>query len=152
MTVVTWKFDESTNKKLDWDKSDPREFADIAIDYKITPEAVSWLSDERNVMGENNVANEKQTNTGCQLSMLKANATFIRATVYCRKDYMDSPAGYYALAMSRQCAQSIDEDKLRAIAMEAMRQLDVIAKQMGRAKACNWVDGVEKEVLRSVTK
>jgi hypothetical protein len=146
MTVVTWKFDQTTNGKVVWENFDPRDFARIAIDYKITPEAMSWLSDEPS-MAEKKSSDDQKI---CQPDMLKANAVFIRATTYCSKNYMDSPAGYYALAMSRQCAQSMDEEKLKAITMDAMKQLDGLARQRGRVGACRWVQDVERNVLRKV--
>jgi hypothetical protein len=34
MTVVTWKFDQNTNEKVVWDDIDPRDFGQIAVDYK----------------------------------------------------------------------------------------------------------------------
>jgi hypothetical protein len=40
----------------------------------------------------------------CDEKFVKANAIFIRATVHCKRNYMDSPAGYYALAMTKQCS------------------------------------------------
>jgi len=43
----------------------------------------------------------------CQDVFVRANSIFIRATVECKRDYMDTSAGYYALAMTRQCARSI---------------------------------------------
>lgn len=150
LIVAMWKFDQSTNKKVDWDKIDPRNFAKIAIDYKVTPEAMSWLSDEPSMAGGSNKKDQRGEGN-CQLDMLKANAIFIRAVTYCAKNYMDSPAGYYALAVSKQCAQSLDEDKLEAIATDAMRQLDTVVKQKGRTQACHWVERIEKEVRRSVT-
>ncbi|WP_156898202.1 hypothetical protein [Methylocapsa acidiphila] len=146
MTVVTWKFDQTTNGKVVWENFDPRDFARIAIDYKITPEAMSWLSDEPS-MAEKKSSDDQKI---CQPDMLKANAVFIRATTYCSKNYMDSPAGYYALAMSRQCAKSMGEETLKAITTDAMKQLDGLARQRGRVGACRWVQDVERNVLRKV--
>jgi hypothetical protein len=148
MTVATWRFDQNANEKVNWAKIDPRNFADIAVDYKITADAMSWLSDEPSLARKDD---NSSSPVACQLDLLRANAIFIRATTYCAKDYMDTPAGYYALAMSRQCAQTMEEDKIKAFAKEAMLQLDAIAKRSGRAGACRWVNDVEKEVLRAVT-
>ena len=81
----------------------------------------------------------------CDESFLKANAIFVRATVLCGKNYMDSPAGYYALAMSRKCNE-LGEDKLASIFTNAMLEFDSIMKKKGKRRACLWADEVEKSV------
>lgn len=146
IVAVTWKFDQRINSKVNWDKIDPREFAGLAIDFQISADAKTWMSDEPSMSGASSSADQ----VSCQVAMLRANAIFIRATTHCAKNYMDSPAGYYALAVSRQCA-GFGEDKVKAVAMRAMEELDAVVKKKGRAAGCRWVDAVEKDVLRSVT-
>ncbi|NTF59420.1 hypothetical protein G6L12_31395 [Agrobacterium rhizogenes] len=146
LTAVTWRFDESTSKKMVWEKFDARNFADVAIDYKVNPDAVSWLSDEPGMSDEKSGATEPT----CQLDMLNANAAFIRATTYCKKDYIDTPAGVYALSMSRQCAQSMNDAQIKDAFMKTANQIDNIAKKKGRSAVCNWMDGLEREVKRQI--
>jgi bacterioferritin-associated ferredoxin len=86
----------------------------------------------------------------CQESILKANAIFIRATTHCKKNYMDTPAGYYALAMSRQCTQ-LGESRIRELAKTAMLELDQLAKEKGAKAACASVGNLEKTILKHVT-
>jgi hypothetical protein len=81
----------------------------------------------------------------CDESYLKANAIFIRATVACGKNYMDSQAGYYALAMSKKC-NDLSERKLNSIIMNAMKEFDKVSKTKGKKSACRWADELEKTV------
>ena len=81
----------------------------------------------------------------CDLRFLRANAIFIRAAAHCPRDYMDSRAGFYALAKSRRCV-SLGEDKVKSVAMSAMEELDAVVSQQGKAAACRWVDAVEKDI------
>jgi len=85
-------------------------------------------------------------NGNCDEEFLKANAVFTRAMAYCKRDYLDSPAGYYALNKSRECSD-IAEVKLRSIAMAAFKEFDNVRKQHGVKAACEWVDGIERSVL-----
>jgi hypothetical protein len=87
----------------------------------------------------------------CDETFLKANAIFIRATVHCQKNYMDTPAGYYALAMSRQCT-GLGESRIRVISKNAMLALDQIAKHRGANAACAWVDNLEAAIVKDVTR
>ncbi len=147
--AITWAFTLSLAKSIAWENFDPRNFQEVAINYKLSPEMSDWLSDEPD-MAANKGASDKNM-LSCDPKYLKANATFIRATVHCKRDYMDTPAGFYALAMSRQCA-AMPEAELRAIAKAAMVELDDIAKRKGKAAACKWVDDLEKEIVRDVVK
>jgi hypothetical protein len=144
--ALTWKFSQVQNEKVNWDKIDPRDFGEIAIDLKASPDAMAWMSDEP---GMEDKKNSSDASGACDSGMLRANAIFIRATTYCRKNYMDSPAGYYALAMSRQC-KNLAENELKAISLEAMKKVDAAARRYGRAGACRFVDEVEQQVLRAV--
>ena len=85
IVAATWKFDQNTNEKVNWDKIDPRDFAEIAVDFKISPAAMSWVSDEPSMIGNR----DSKAHSDCQMEMLKANAIFIRAITYCSKNYMD---------------------------------------------------------------
>jgi hypothetical protein len=143
LTAVAWKFSRERAKQIVWEKFDPRNFAEVAIDYKITSDAANWISDEPNMAG-----GQSGTSAQCPMPFLRANAIFIRATTYCAKNYMDSRAGYYALAAARQCI-SLGEARMMASAKEAMQELDRLAKQRGKVAACRWVDEVEREVLRA---
>jgi hypothetical protein len=87
----------------------------------------------------------------CDEAFIRANAIFIHATVECKRDYMDTPAGYYALAMSRQCGE-LGEAKLMSIAKESMLQFDEIKHQKGKNAACAWADNLEKAIVRDVSK
>lgn len=146
MALLTWRFDQSVNAKVNWDKIDPRAFGEVALDYKISSDAMQWMSDEPSL------GQPKQPKlNSCDPSMLRANAIFIRATTHCtRKNYMDSPAGYYALAISRQCA-SLGEEQLKSATKAAMMELDDVVRRKGRGEGCRWVDAVERDVLRAVT-
>jgi len=144
--AVTWKFDETQNAKTNWEKADMRYFNEIAIDYKISTEMTAWTADEPSLSPQN----KNSAPQDCDVAMLRANAIFVRATNYCKKNYMDSPAGYYALAMTKQCAP-LGEQKLLATFREGMKELDALAKQQGRSAACKFVDDVEKQVVLSAT-
>ena len=85
----------------------------------------------------------------CEKHLIEANATFIRATVHCKRNYMDTPAGYYALAMSKQC-NHLSEGEFLAIAKTAMLRLDEMVKQKGRAAACKFVDKLEKSLIKDL--
>jgi hypothetical protein len=143
--ALTWKFTQEQNDKINWDKIDPRNFSDVAIDLKVSPEAMAWISDEP---GMDDQLSSKTT-AGCDLNMLRANAIFMRATTYCTKDYLDSRAGYYALAMARQC-KNIDEKGLNGIFLEMAEKVDAVANKYGRAAACRFVDRVEEDVLHAI--
>lgn len=86
----------------------------------------------------------------CNLDYVKANAIFIHATVECSKNYMDSPAGYYALAMARQCA-ALGESKFMPIAKQAMLDFDKTAKLRGKKTACAMADNLARAVRRDAT-
>lgn len=87
----------------------------------------------------------------CDEMFVKANSIFIHATAECKRDYMDTPAGYYALAVTRQCRE-LGEDKLTAIFKDAILQFDEIKREKGRNAACAWADKLEKAIVQDVTK
>jgi hypothetical protein len=142
LDAVTWKFDQKRSSEVNWEKIDPKNFQEIAIDYKLGPQVSEWTADEPSF------GTPTQTIPQCDMSLIRANAIFIRATTYCKKGYMDSPAGYYALAMSRQCAVNMTEDKINESFVAAASEVDAVAKKGGRAGACRFVDQVEREVMK----
>lgn len=148
--VATWQFDKALGDKVSWEKFDPRDFQSIALNYRISDKITAWISDEP-PFGHSNNEQKDNNNAGCDVKFLKANATFIRATTYCQRDFMDSPAGYYALAMSRQC-NGMPEAEVRAVTMKAMKELDRIAKSKGVKAACTFVFDLEKAISIYVTK
>jgi hypothetical protein len=82
---------------------------------------------------------DKTNNKLCDRAFLRANAIFIRAATYCPKNYMDSQAGYHALAQSRLCSGFLSEDELRASTGKAMLELDRVVKERGKRSACLWL-------------
>jgi hypothetical protein len=91
------------------------------------------------------IATAAPARADCTDLFVKANAIFAHATVECGKDYMDSPAGYYALAMARQCS-GLEKSSLESIMGNSMKQFDDLAKQRGKRFACNWVDDLAKAI------
>jgi hypothetical protein len=141
--VMTWRFTSKQNTKVDWDKTDPRDFAELALDFKISPEANAWMSDEPSL--EQQPA--QGTTKACDAEMPTANATFLRATTYCKKDYMDSEAGYYALKKAKECGLS--EEALKKTFVDVVKRLDEISRKRGRAAVCEFVDSIEVRVLQA---
>ncbi len=139
--ALTWRFDDTQAAKVNWEKFDPRDFADVALDYKVDPAVADWTADEPQMSGG---ASAAKPPSACDMLMFSANAMFIRATTFCRKDYMDSPEGLAALAAARQC--SLDDKSMEQKAKAAMLTLDQIARQKGRAAVCPFVDQVAREV------
>jgi hypothetical protein len=142
LEAVTWQFTQKRASEVNWEKIDPKNFSDIALDYKFGPQVSEWTA------GEPSFGPPSTPSASCDMRFLRANSIFIRATTYCAKDYMDSPAGYYALAMSRQCAQVMTEEKIKAAFMFAAKEMDDAAKKGGKAGACRFVDQVEREVAQ----
>ena len=87
----------------------------------------------------------------CDEMLVKGNSVFVHATVECKRNYMDTPAGFYTLAMTRQCSE-MGEDKLMAILKEAALQFDEGKREKGKKAACEWVDKLEKAIVQDVTK
>lgn len=147
--ILSWQFSQKQNSKINWNKIDPRDFSQLALNYKYSAAIDEWMSDEPEMKG---VKATKANNpgAGCDQKMLMANAIFIRATAtYCKKNYMDSQAGYFALEMSRRCT-SLGEKTVKSIAMEGMHQLDEKAEKGGAAAACEFADTVEANVLHTI--
>ena len=136
LEAVTWQFTQKRASEVNWEKIDPRNFSDIALDYKFGPQVSEWTA------GEPSFGPPSTPSASCDVRFLRANSIFIRATTYCAKDYMDSPAGYYALAMSRQCAQVMTEEKIKTAFMSAAKEIDDAAKKGGKAGACGFVDQI----------
>lgn len=142
---VSWLFTKQRADQVDWDHIDPKDFMNIAVQYNFSPDISIWIGDEPSMAEKGS----KTTNNSCDLSFLRANAIFIRASTYCRKDYMDSDAGYYALTQSRICSGSLSEKELMALSGRAMHELDHIVKERGKRSACLWVDQIESEVSKA---
>jgi hypothetical protein len=142
LEAVTWQFTQKRASEVNWEKIDPRNFNEIALDYKFGPQVSEWTA------GEPSFGPPSTPSASCDMRFVRANSIFIRATTYCAKDYMDSPAGYYALAMSRQCAQDMTEEKIKTAFMSAAKEIDDAAKKGGKAGACRFVDQVEREITR----
>ncbi len=139
--VVTWKFNNQQSHKINWEKFDPKDFNEIALDYHLNQDVETWIADEPQME-----PNKQPTQTDdCDMYMFKANAIFIRATTFCRKDYMDSKAGYAALAGARKCAASIGDDIKPQVAA-TMQLLDRMVRQRGRAAACAMVEDIARNV------
>ena len=85
-----------------------------------------WISSEPK-MTEAKGNDDSGQSSNCNLQYLRANAIFMRATTFCKKDYLDSPAGMYALAMSRQCS-SLTEDEMTAFVTKSMKEMDATVK------------------------
>ncbi len=148
MPIATWRFTEDRDKQVNWDHIDPKDFVEIALNYQITAEAVAWTSDEPSLTDNQNSSSKDN----CQENFIRANAIFIRASTYCRKDYMDTPAGFYALAESRHCFVLRPEAKMTSLARSAMLELDCVVKTTGRAAACRWVDNIERDIAANIDK
>ena len=141
--AVTWRFNDEQAAKVSWDKIDPRDFRDIALDYKVMPQVITWVSYEPS-MTEGNQAPTDAATDECDMFFFSANAMFIRATTFCQKNYMDSAEGLAALAGARKC--HMPESEMRAKAKSAMMILDKIAREKGRASVCNFVEALAQEV------
>ena len=140
--ALTWRFNNEQAAKVNWEKFDPRDFQEIALDYSIKPKATSWFSDEPKMGGDS--PTPASAASACDPLFFNANAMFIRATTFCRKDYMDSPEGLAALEGARKCQMS--EAEMKAKTSSAMLTLDKIARQRGKAAVCPFVEEVAREV------
>ena len=82
----------------------------------------------------------------CDMAMFRANAIFIRATAHCEKNFMDTPAGHHALAISKQCASNMSGEEIKKRSQEGFKELDEVARKSGRNGACRWVDDLERRL------
>jgi hypothetical protein len=144
---LSWLFTKQRANQVDWDHIDPKDFMNIAVQYNFSPDISTWIGDEPSMAEKGS----QTTSNSCNLSFLRANAIFIRASTYCPKDYLDNDAGYYALAQSKLCAASLSEKELMALTGRAMQELDRVVKQRGKRSACRWVDQIEGEVSNAAT-
>lgn len=147
--ILSWKFSQKQNSKVNWDKVDSKYFRELALDYKFSDGLSDWISDEPDIAD----SKPAEANRGCDKQMITANAILVRAsTTYCTKNYMDSQAGYYALEISRKCVDDLGlgDESLKSIISEGMHELDAEAESGGRIAACAFADKVELSVLRTM--
>ena len=140
--AITWRFTQERASKVDWKQIDPKNFPSIAVDYQLLPQVSDWVSDEPSFMSTSPSSNE------CDKRFLRANAIFIRAVTYCAKDFLDTPAGFYALAKSRQCVPTLTEPMLHTAFLAAAKEVDDVATTGGKDAACRFVDQVEREIVQ----
>ena len=140
--AVTWRFNDAQSAKVNWSKFDARDFQDIALDYHVSPAVTTWAADEPS-MNDKPAAPAESADT-CDMVLFNANAIFIRATTFCKKDYMDSPEGLAALAGARKCSMS--EKELKSKAGSAMLTLDKIARTRGKSAVCPFVEEVAHQI------
>ena len=82
LQAVTWKFNNEQSRKVNWEKFNPRDFADVALDYNLNPALTEWVSSEPRMGGDKPAAANE-----CDMFLFNANAVFIRATTFCRKNW-----------------------------------------------------------------
>ena len=140
LEAITWKFTQKRASEVNWIKIDPKNFADVALQYKFSENVSDWIA------GEPSLEENRAPNGNCDEKFLRANAIFVRATSYCAKDYMDSPEAYYALAMSRQCVQILSDVQIKSAFLSATKEIDEIAKKNGRVGACRFVEQIKREI------
>lgn len=146
--ALSWRFTKAQSAKVAWQTYDPKNFQDIAIDYRIRPEINEWIADEPSMNGPPTAAT-RDASPRCDERFLEANAIFIRATTYCKKNYMDTRAGYFALEKSRHCV-GLPEAELMPKIQSAMQKLDSIVKSKGKQFGCRWVGDIEQSVLQAM--
>lgn len=147
LPAISWNFNRVQSNRVVWDKIDPKDFPEIALNYRYSEYMAAWVSTEPSMSGT--TGSKQELPPACDDKYLKYNAIFTRATVFCGKDYMDSRAGYSALAMSRGCFR-LDVfgavTKMRA----SIEEFDNLAQERGKAFACRWVDEIQKSVVQSL--
>ena len=99
--ILTWTFTNDIAKKLDWEKFDMTKFNEIAPDWSYTRDVDDWTADEPPLSEDGKRYRLHHEDETCSDLLFNANATFIRASNYCKKDYMDTDAGYRALSNSK---------------------------------------------------
>jgi hypothetical protein len=142
--ALTWRFNNEQAAKINWEKFDPRDFNEVALEYDLKPQLMDWYSDEPQMSG----ATPAAPSESCDIFLFNANAIFIRATTFCKKDYMDSEEGLAALEGAKRCPMSDSDMKVKA--RSATLSLDNIAKRQGRAAVCQFVETIAHEVRREM--
>ena len=74
---MTWQFTQKRASEVNWEKIDPRNFSDIALDYKFGPQVSEWTA------GEPSFGPPSTPSASCDMRFVRANSIFIRATTYC---------------------------------------------------------------------
>ncbi|MCX8252596.1 protein of unknown function [Beijerinckiaceae bacterium RH AL1] len=157
--AVHWDFTNALAAKINWQIFDENKFNEIAENWSYTKGADDFnqLEEPLSNDGKYHPLHEEEntetpgpssTTSDCSTSLYNANAVFIRATTYCRKDYMDTKGGYIALEASRVCSKSNSEQALKSEAMYAMKQLDKLVRQTGRRNACVFLDELQRSIER----
>jgi hypothetical protein len=144
LRALNWRFNNEQSHKINWEKFDPRNFHDVALDYELSKETQAWTSDEPDMATDKKPAKADD----CDMYMFKANAIFIRATTFCSKNYMDSKAGYAALDEARRCAASMPEEDMEPQVKAAMESVDRMVRQRGRAAACAMIENIAQNINR----
>lgn len=142
---ATWRFTREQANKVNWANFDPRDFLAVALDYKLGPEVADWTSDEPSFAFP-----PSDPQATCDEKFVRANAIFTRATSFCSKDYMDTKAGYFALAKAKICAAKMTEAGLKSAILKSMMELDRVAKARGKKGACQFVESVERDVMAAM--
>ena len=148
VSAITWTFTRQQANKVKWDTFDPREFHEVALNYRIADEMDYWTAGEPKLANSTPSTAQAPT-SNCDEQFLRANAVFIRASTYCSKDYMDTPAGMYALEKSRQCS-NLPEAQMLSTVKAAMMELDQIVARKRVGSACRYIGELELQVLRSI--
>jgi|GEM_PF-2997063 len=145
---LSWEFSTQVASKMNWKQFNPRDFKNVALNYKIDDEITAWISDEPGADGVGSTPKHDNSNS-CNEDYAKANAIFIRAASFCKKDYLDTKAGYLALDEAKKCAQQMSEQQQMDFSKNSMLQLDAVVKAKGRTQACEWVESIEQDVLNA---
>jgi hypothetical protein len=103
------------------------------------------LTDDNPATAPQQSTRTTKRNDDCDEEYVKANAIFIHATVECNKNYMDTPAGYYALAMARKCNVR-GTSYLMNLTKRSMLEFDKVKEKKGVDTACRWADNVAASV------
>ena len=139
--LIRWRFTRAQADKVDWDKLDPRDFQSIALDYRFSKEIDDWTSDEPSMTADRKTVAASL----CKPLLFRANAIFIRSTTFCSTNFMDSRAGYKALAGAKQCQSMMNETTIKS----AMMEVDQKVRERGKGGACRWVSDLAAEVIKA---
>lgn len=83
----------------------------------------------------------------CDVGYMKANAYFFRATTHCKKNYLDTPAGYIALAESKKCASILSEEGVERITKEGFTEAEDAFVKHGKKKGCKVAESLSVDLV-----